>query len=338
MRICKYMLIFLDLLLLFTGMYIVLTMAEEITVQYMLVFIILSLVLTNLGSYFYFRRRFIGFSNEVCRNTEEILHGHSIKEQQNKETLTSKMIMELEKIEDIFSFQLAESQNEKKELQEMISELTHQIKTPASNIQMYCEMFSDPDISSEEAKQFVMVIKQQLKKLEFLLDVLVKSSRLENDMINLQMENSRLIETLAVAVNSVMQKAELKGIDISVSCRPAIQVYHDMKWTAEAIENILDNSIKYTPENGKVLISVEVGEMYTVIKIKDTGKGIETAHINDIFKRFYREKSSAKDEGLGLGLYLARNIINSQGGYVSVHSSLGKGSIFFVCLPNHTPK
>lgn len=338
MKICKYMLIFLDVLLLFTGMYIVLTMVEEITLQYMLVFIIISLMLTNLGSYFYFRRRFIGFSNEVCRNTEEILHGRSIKEQQNKETLTSKMIMELEKIEDIFSFQLAESQNEKRELQEMISELTHQIKTPASNIQMYCEMFSDPDISSEEAKQFVMVIKQQLGKLEFLLDVLVKSSRLENDMINLQMENSRLIETLAVAVNSVMQKAEHKRIDISVSCRPAIQVYHDMKWTAEAIENILDNAIKYTPENGKVLISVEVGEMYTVIKIKDTGKGIEAAHINDIFKRFYREKSSSKDEGLGLGLYLARNIINLQGGYVSVHSSLGKGSNFFVCMPNRTPK
>ena len=338
MKICKYMLIFLDVLLLFTGMYIALTMVEEITVQYMLVFIILSLMLTNLGSYFYFRRRFIGFSNEVCRNTEEILHGHSIKEQQNKETLTSKMIMELEKIEDIFSFQLAESQNEKRELQAMISELTHQIKTPASNIQMYCEMFSDPDISSEEAKQFVMIIKQQLGKLEFLLDVLVKSSRLENDMINLQMENIRLIETLAVAVNSVIQKAEHKRIDISVSCRPAIQVYHDMKWTAEAIENILDNAIKYTPENGKVLISVEVGEMYTVIKIKDTGKGIEAAHINDIFKRFYREKSSSKDEGLGLGLYLARNIVHLQGGYVSVHSSLGKGSNFFICLPNRTSK
>lgn len=338
MKICKYMLIFLDVLLLFTGMYIVLTMVEEITVQYMLVFIILSFMLTNLGSYFYFRKRFIGFTNEVCRNTEEILHGHSIKEQQNKETLTSKMIMELEKIEDIFCFQLAESQNEKRELQEMISELTHQIKTPASNIQMYCEMFSDPDISSEEAKQFVSVIKQQLGKLEFLLDVLVKSARLENDMINLQMENSRLIETLAVAVNSVMQKAEHKRIDISVSCRPAIQAYHDMKWTAEAIENILDNAIKYTPENGKVLISVEIGEMYTVIKIKDTGKGIEAAHINDIFKRFYREKSSSKDEGLGLGLYLARNIINLQGGYISVHSSLGKGSNFSVCLPNRTPK
>lgn len=338
MKICKYMLIVMDVLLLFTGMYIVLTMVEDTTVQYMLIFIILSLVLTNLGSYFYFRRRFIGFSNEMCRNTEEILHGHSIKEQQNKETLTSKMVMELEKVEDIFSFQLAESQNEKRELQEMISELTHQIKTPASNIQMYCEMFSDPDISSEEAKQFVMIIKQQLGKLEFLLDVLVKSSRLENDMIKLQMENSRIIETLAVAVNSVMKKAEHKRIDISVSCRPAIQVYHDMKWTAEAIGNILDNAIKYTPENGKVLVFVEVGEMYTVIKIKDTGKGIEATHINDIFKRFYREKSSSKDEGLGLGLYLARNIINLQGGYISVQSSLGKGSNFSVCLPNRTLK
>ena len=157
-------------------------------------------------------------------------------------------------------------------------------------------------------------------------------------MINLQMENSKIIETLAVAVNSVMQKAEYKRIDISVSCRPAIQVYHDMKWTAEAIENILDNAIKYTPENGKVLISVAVGEMYTVIKIKDTGKGIEAAHINDIFKRFYREKSSSKNEGLGLGLYLARNIINLQGGYISVYSSFGKGSNFSVCLPNRTPK
>jgi len=338
MKIYKYMFITLDVLLLSAGMYIALTMVEDTAVQYMLVFIILSFVLINFGSYFYFRRRFIDFSNEMCRNTEKILHGHSIKEQHNKETLTSKMITELEKIEDIFSFQLAKSQNEKREIQEMISELTHQIKTPASNIQMYCEMFSDPDISSEEAKQFVMVIKQQLGKLEFLLDVLVKSSRLENDMINLQMENSRLIETLAVAVNSVMQKAEHKRIDISVSCRPAIQVYHDRKWTAEAIENILDNAIKYTPENGTVLISAEVGEMYTAIQIKDTGKGIEAVHMNDIFKRFYREKSSSKEEGLGLGLYLARNIITLQGGTVSVHSALGKGSTFSVCLPNRSPK
>lgn len=336
MKLWKYILIILNVLLLFSGMHMVLTLPENTMIKCMLICTILSLGLINLGHYFYFRRRFICFSNEMCQNTEKILHGHSIKDQQNKETLTSKMVMELEKVEDIVSFQLRENKREKRELQKMISELTHQIKTPASNIQMYCEMFSDPDISSAEAKQFVSIIQQQLGKLLFLLDVLVKSSRLEKDMISLQMENSRMIETLSIAVNNVMPKAEHKKIEISVSCKSAIQVYHDMKWTAEAIENILDNAIKYTSENGKVLISVEVGEMYTIINVKDTGKGIEAAHINDIFKRFYREKSSSKDEGLGLGLYLARNIITLQGGYISVHSSLGKGSSFSVCLPNRS--
>ena len=331
-KIGKYLLLLLYVLLLLTGMR--LALAENKLANYMLFFLILSLGLINLGSYCYFRRRFIRFSDEVCQSTEKILQGHSILQQQNKETLTSKMVMELEKAEDIFSYQLAESRREKSELQKMISELTHQIKTPAANIQMYCEMFADPDISPEEERQFAAVIQQQLAKLGFLLDALVKSSRLEKDMINLQMENSRIVETLALAVNNVIQKAEKKKIEIAVSCRPAIQVYHDMKWTAEAIENILDNAVKYTPENGKVGISVEAGEMYTVIKITDTGKGIEAAHSNDIFKRFYREKSSSKEEGLGLGLYLARNIITLQGGYLSVHSSLGKGSSFSVCLPN----
>ena len=119
-----------------------------------------------------------------------------------------------------------------------------------------------------------------------------------------------------------------------MECRSSIQVYHDMKWTAEAIENVLDNAVKYTSENGKINISVNVGEMYTEIKVKDTGKGIEAAHINDIFKRFYREKSVSKVEGLGLGLYLARNIIALQKGYISVHSTVGKGSCFSICLPN----
>lgn len=266
------------------------------------------------------------------------MHGNSIQKIWNKETITSKVVMELEKMKKVIAFQIAESKKEKKELQEMISEITHQIKTPISNIKMYGEMFTDTDVHTEQSKQFMDIMKQQLMKVEFLLDALVKASRLETEMIILEPSNSKIIETLAIAVNNVIHKAEQKHIEICVECRSSIQVYHDMKWTAEAIENILDNAIKYTPENGKVLISVAVGEMYTVIKIKDTGKGIEAAHINDIFKRFYREKSSSKDEGLGLGLYLARNIINLQDGYVSVHSSLGKGSNFFVCLPNRTPK
>ncbi|MCI9212536.1 MAG: HAMP domain-containing histidine kinase, partial [Ruminococcus sp.] len=184
------------------------------------------------------------------------------------------------------------------------------------------------------SRQSNEVMKSQLIKLEFLLDTLLKASRLETDMIRLEPENSRVLETLAAAVNNVMRKAELKNIEISVDCRPSVLLFHDRKWTAEAIENILDNAVKYTPENGSIHISVHPCEMYTEIRIQDTGKGIAPAHINDIFKRFYREKSVSQTEGLGLGLYLARYIIALQKGYISVRSTPGKGSRFSVCLPN----
>lgn len=294
--------------------------------------VILICLFINLCCYLYYRRRFIRLSSEICRYAEQVMGGRYVPGQQNQETITSKVLMELEKLETATAFQLEENKKQKKELQEMISEITHQIKTPLSNLKMYCEMLSEEGASF--SRQSNEVMKSQLIKLEFLLDTLLKASRLETDMIRLEPENSRVLETLAAAVNNVMRKAELKKIEISVDCRPWVLIFHDRKWTAEAIENILDNAVKYTPENGSIHISVHPGEMYTEIRIQDTGKGIAPAHINDIFKRFYREKSVSQTEGLGLGLYLARYIIALQKGYISVRSTPGKGSRFSVCLPN----
>ena len=293
--------------------------------------VILICLFINLCCYLYYRRRFIRLSSEICRYAEQVMGGRHVPGQQNQETITSKVLMELEKLETATAFQLEESKKQKKELQEMISEITHQIKTPLSNLKMYCEMLSEEGASF--SRQSNEVMKSQLIKLEFLLDTLLKASRLETDMIRLEPENSRVLETLAAAVNNVMRKAEIKKIEISVDCRPCVLLFHDRKWTAEAIENILDNAVKYTPENGSIHISVHPCEMYTEIRIQDTGKGIAPAHINDIFKRFYREKSVSQTEGLGLGLYLARYIIALQKGYISVRSTPGKGSRFSVCLP-----
>lgn len=338
MKAFKNILICLNIMTMSAGIYIALTDVPNDRIKTLLLFIVISFGVVNCGNYIYFRKRFVRFSNNVCRSMEKIFHGHSVRQMYNKETLTSKMIMEIEKVEDVFAFHVSESKKEKKELQEMISEITHQIKTPVSNIQMYSEMFSDPALALSDADHYIEVIRRQLERLDFLLDILVKSSRLETEMINLQMENCKVADTLAIGVNQVILKAEDKKIDISVECRPTLEVCHDQKWTAEAIENILDNAIKYTPEGGKVMISADAGEMYTQIKIKDTGKGIEAAHINDIFKRFYREKSVSKIEGLGLGLYLARTILTLQGGYISVQSAIGAGSCFILCLPNRIPR
>ncbi|MCI9154031.1 sensor histidine kinase [Lachnospiraceae bacterium] len=345
--------------------------------------VILFCGLINLCIYFHFRRQFVRLVSDICRYAEQVMRGEPVQIQQNRETLTSKVVMEMEKMERLTALRLEESKREKQQLLEMISEITHQIKTPVSNLKMYCEMLSEeetplypspacavpaavtpelssaqyltpsadtPELSSAQYRTSAAdtpvfqgaaggspankVMEQQLIKLEFLLDTLLKASRLETDMIHPEMENRRVLDTLAAAVNNIIHKAGLKNIEISADCGSSIQVCHDKKWTAEAIENILDNAVKYTPKNGSIHISVHVGEMYTEIRIQDTGKGIDPAHINDIFKRFYREKSVSQEEGLGLGLYLARYIITLQKGYIAVRSVPGEGSCFSVCLPN----
>lgn len=291
----------------------------------------------------YFRRKFIAFSDTVCQSMERILHGQPVKEYLNRETLTSKMVTELEKVEDIARYRLAENEREKQELQEMISEITHQIKTPLSNIRMYCEMIGENaspgsgktilrQTDSSQLRQYSATVGDQLDRLDFLLNALIRSSRLETSMIRLQPENNKVLDTIAIAVNNVFQKAEDKKIEIRVSCRSTIEVCHDPKWTAEAIENLLDNAIKYTPENGKIQIDVVPGEMYVEIQVKDTGCGIAADEVNEIFKRFYRGKAVSRVEGLGLGLYLAQKIITLQGGFLSVRSEPEKGSCFSIHL------
>lgn len=291
----------------------------------------------------YFRRKFISFSDTVCQSMEHILHGQPVKEQLNRETLTSKMVTELEKVEDIVRYRLTENEREKQELQEMISEITHQIKTPLSNIRMYCEMlgeYASPgsretilrQTDSSLLRQYSATVGDQLDRLDFLLNALIRSSRLETSMIRLQPENNKVLDTIAIAVNNVFQKAEDKKIEIRVSCRSTIEVCHDPKWTAEAIENLLDNAIKYTSESGKIQINVVSGEMYVEIQVKDTGCGIAADEVNEIFKRFYRGRAVSRVEGLGLGLYLAQKIITLQGGFLSVRSEPGKGSCFSIHL------
>lgn len=293
--------------------------------------ILLVQALLCIGIWLYFRRKFTAFSDSVCQSTERLLRGQPVKEYLNKETLTSKMITELEKAEDIVRYRVTENEREKQELQEMISEITHQIKTPLSNIRMYCEMTGDQtDVTM--LHQYSATVGDQLDKLDFLLNALIRSSRLETSMIRLHPESNKLIDTIAVAVNSIFQKAENKKIELRVECPSTIEVTHDPKWTAEAIENLLDNAVKYTPENGEVQINVIPGEMYVEIQVKDTGCGIEAGEVNAIFKRFYRGRAVSKEEGLGLGLYLAQKIIVLQGGFLSVRSEPGKGSCFSVHL------
>ena len=317
-------------------------------------FVLLFLLcVLGIGYYLYFRKRFVDFSEEICRKADQMIWDGNDRDgyvcyqndnddyaryedysrYHNQETLSSKLIMELEKLEDITRSRLSESEQEKEKLQKTISEIAHQVKTPLSNIRMYQDMLKEPRLSEEEAEKFMEITERQLEKLEFLIDSLIKASRLESDLIRLHIEDGSIFHTLTISVDGIVRQADRKQLGLSVCCDPAIKAFHDVKWTAEAIGNILDNAVKYTSEGGQIRIDVHQGELYAEIRIRDTGKGISPAHYNDIFKRFYRESSARNTGGLGLGLYIARNIVMREGGYVMVRSVPGEGSAFSIFLP-----
>lgn len=223
---------------------------------------------------------------------------------------------------------------ERNKIKSLISDISHQTKTPVANILLYSELLLDDSSLNEEKKQLARDIKVQSEKLRWLIESLVKMSRLEVGIIAVNKTIVPIFETVSASLKEVFVSAEKKNILIEVFCDENIKAYYDSKWSKEALINILENAIKYTQEGGKIKISVKKYEMFTRIDIADTGIGIHESEYARIFKRFYRSESVAQYEGVGIGLYLTRRILEAQGGYIKVKSELNKGSIFSVFLPN----
>ena len=198
---------------------------------------------------------------------------------------------------------------------------------------LYGIMQEDQRKVEEERRDFLQGIRSQTDKLEFLMQSMVKTSRLETGAITLEKKDGPLIDTLAQAMSGIVYEAEKKNIAVSVQCPEDLRVSHDGKWTAEALFNLLDNAVKYTPAGGTIRVSVEQWEMYVKLDVSDTGRGIPESRQAAIFRRFYREEAVHDQPGVGIGLYLAREIITRQGGYIKVVSEPGQGSIFSVFLP-----
>ena len=198
---------------------------------------------------------------------------------------------------------------------------------------MATDTLLEKPMTEAERTDFIRGIRSQTDKLDFLFQALVKTSRLETGVIQLDKKPGRLFDTVAQAMSGIVYAAEKKEIAVSVDCPEDLTVSHDSKWTSEALFNLLDNAVKYTPAGGKIAVSVVLWEMYVEIKVIDTGKGISESNQAAIFRRFYREEEVHEQQGVGIGLYLAREIVTRQGGYIKVVSEPGKGSEFSIMLP-----
>ncbi|RKI42751.1 sensor histidine kinase [bacterium D16-51] len=272
------------------------------------------------------------FSGQLEKWLDEMVSGREITAQNDTEdSLYGRAGEKISRVNHIWKRKEEEGQKEKEALKELISDISHQIKTPLANIKIYLELLEGENLSGQ-ANEFISSIAGQTEKLDFLLQGMVKMSRLEAGVIQIQKSPALLIETLGRAVQAVVPQAEGKGLSLSAECDEKLMVSHDIKWTEEAVFNILDNAVKYTPYGGGICITVTVWEIYVKISIKDSGKGIRAERLAEIFTRFYREPEVHGQEGIGIGLYLARKIIELQNGYIEVHSEVGKGSEFQVYL------
>ncbi|MBR6381679.1 MAG: HAMP domain-containing histidine kinase [Lachnospiraceae bacterium] len=215
------------------------------------------------------------------------------------------------------------------QIKTLIADISHQTKTPITNLLLHSELLQETELSAEQ-RESLNAIGNEAEKLRFLVDALVKLSRLENGILSLDPKKDDVGRLLKETEAAMRKKAEAKGLTFSVEEGHA-EASFDYKWTLEALGNIVDNAIKYT-EKGGITLSVSTTEMFVCIHVKDTGMGIPEEDIPKIFARFGRLPSSREQEGVGIGLYLAREILSKEEGYIKVKSRPGEGSEFRICL------
>lgn len=225
---------------------------------------------------------------------------------------------------------------EKEKIKELLADISHQTKTPIANILLYAQLLEEQDLP-EESMDCVVALRGQAEKLNFLIAALVKLSRLEAGVFTLHPENRAIAPMVEEAAGQMAPKAAQKGVLLIANPTEAhAYAVFDYKWTTEALCNLVDNAIKYTPAGGSIRISVKEYDLFCRIDVADTGIGISEAEQAKVFSRFYRSPAVSEQDGVGIGLYLTRRILAGQGGYIKAASTLGGGSVFSVFLPRQT--
>ncbi len=299
---------------------------------FILSFIIICFLLFLLFYHLYYLRLIRRLENMI----DTAINGHFTENTFDESRLSA--------LESRFAGYLAASETsfkniaaEKDKIKTLISDISHQTKIPLSNILLYSELLAEQDLPAE-ALQYASALTAQAGKLNFLITSLVKLSRLETGILTLSPKQSAIFPMIEALRQQYIPAAEEKGLFLSVpnplpeTERTQLSAVFDEKWTQEALSNILDNAVKYT-ESGGITISIKPYELFLCIEIADTGIGIPEQEQPKIFSRFYRSETVSQKPGVGIGLFLAREIIAAEGGYIKVSSEPFKSSVFSVYLP-----
>lgn len=275
----------------------------------------------------------------VTQMLDELLDDKAVTLTDLEEGEISALAGRAKRLSEKLQFEISQAEQEKEQVKSLISNMSHQLKTPLANIMMYEEILTSEgsdgtELSREEQKKFLKKMRIQSEKVNWILNSLFRMVKLEQNVIQFEAGPNLIRKTILDAVNLIYEKAQAKEIEIETKYFPDCSLFHNPKWTTEVFANLLENAVKYTPRGGRITIGMNRMEMYTEIWIRDTGIGIAPEELPEIFRRFYRSPDVENLEGSGIGLYLSKLILEKEKGYMNVASRKGEGSCFSVFLQN----
>ena len=293
-----------------------------------LILICFILIVSLILSLLYFRKIYkdIKDMTDYVYNSSE---GRNFEmKNRNQEGQIGLLKTELIKMTNILKEKVELLNNEKIFLNEVISDISHQLKTPMTSLIILNDLMYE-DLPKETKIEFLDKIKSQLNRMEWLIKSMLKLSKVEAKVIDFEKKEVKVSELIKKSISPSLIPMEIKNIELTVNGDENISYIGDINWSCEAIVNIIKNCVEHTDINGKINISYEENPLYCEVVIKDSGEGIDKKDLPHIFKRFYKGKSS-KDDSVGIGLAMAKSIIESQNGDIYVKSEKNKGSEFHI--------
>lgn len=282
------------------------------------------------------RKQRIQEFNKIAEIAEDILNERKVQTfSTGEETLYSKLEHQLVRVQEMLQGRSKEAERSRDEIQKLISQIAHQMRTPLMNMETYIGFLEDgkKQMSEELFFQSVDALKNSQEKLGFLVESFIRMARLEQHILQIKKEEADLLKTVRNGFGQIQRRAEEKEIQFQIMLPEQVICLHDSNWLGEAFYNILDNAVKYSEYKGLIKVNVRQKDGIVKIQVRDYGIGIEPGEENAVFQRFYRGKRVTTQDGFGIGLYLAREIVGRHQGFLIIRRK-EKGVLIEINLPS----
>jgi len=306
---------------------------DKVFIKYMIinnVFVCLILILLIL-LFLRFNKKRDKEIKEITKLIEEInKKNYKLNIENISEDELSILKNEIYKTTIMLKEQAENSKCEKLELKTSLSDISHQLKTPLTSISIILDnLIEDTNMDGQTREDFIFDIKREINNINFLVQSLLKLSKLDTNTVKFINEKVEMKEIIRESVQKVTMLCDLRNVKVKVNCKNNIILNTDINWQVEAISNVLKNAIEHSPENSIVEINIEDKNLYSEIIIRDYGEGMDKEDLSHIFERFYKGKNASQDS-IGIGLALAKTIIENSNGKIMVESELNKGTTFII--------